>query len=126
MIEVMPLIAAKRAVTNGPRVNVSAPATSRQIRVAFTRALVEKAGLAEVTHLAIDHDEAKKKLRFIPAEAEYGGVPAHKLLSDGGKKTAARIVLIARTKLGFLPPASYEPQAIRRGKGFEIYYGGAK
>ncbi len=121
----MALIAAKRALADGPRVNVSAPASSRQVRVGFNAALVEKAGLADVTHVAIDHDEAKQRLKFIPsAEAEYGGVPAHKLLTDGGKKTAARIVLVARSKIGFLLPGAYEPSTLRSGKGFDIYYGG--
>jgi hypothetical protein len=46
------------------------------VRVAFNAALVLKAKLAEVSYVALELDEPRKRLRFVPCSSIYAGQPA--------------------------------------------------
>jgi hypothetical protein len=120
-------IAARRGRSDLPRVTVTAPEKSRQVRIAFNPALVEKFELAAVTHLYVEHDEEKQTLRFIPSEAVHDGIDAHKLLLDGGVKEGetprnARTLLPSKASMPFLPPGRYDVKGLRNG-GFAFTYG---
>lgn len=119
-------IAARRGASADPRVRVTAPEKSRQMRLAFNPALVERFELGKATHLYLEHDEEKETLRFIPSEAIHEGVDAHKLLFDGGMKEgearASRILQISKAAMAFLPLRSYDVKPLRSG-GFVIAYG---
>jgi hypothetical protein len=114
------IIAAKRGRSPEPRISVTGRPDSIQVRVAFNPAVVEKMGLSDFGFVALDHDEPKRRLRFIPSAATYSGAAAHRLLSDGGKATASRILLVPTKAIPFLPKGHYTPHF--RGKVFEIFY----
>lgn len=117
-------------VSSKPRVTVTTPRKGAAVRIAFNPALVEKAELGEVTHLAIEHDAEKKHLKFRPSEVQYEGTPAHKLQVEGKRteESAAnrtRMLLMPREALGFLPVRPYEVHFLRSGV-FAIHYGDAE
>jgi hypothetical protein len=122
---VLKIIPAKRGASDEPRVSVTAPKSSKQTRVAFNGALVQKAKLTEFGYVGLEFDEKRKKLRFVPSASFYEGQPAHRLLNDGGNnKTPSRIVLLPRGGLEFLVPRAYEPVFVRDGRSFEIELAG--
>jgi hypothetical protein len=116
----------RRGATSEPRVSVTSPDKSRQLRIAFNPALVEKLDLTSFTHVALEHVEEKKHVRFFLLQSSMrDGVNAAKLLADGGSKREmkSRILLIAKTTLPFLPARAYEVHMLRNGAGFAIHYG---
>jgi hypothetical protein len=116
------IIAAKRGRSDEPLVTVTAPKSAAQVRVAFNAALVKQVHLDGSSHLALVHDDVRRTLRFVPSGPSFEDVHAHKILFDGGKKTASRMVLVARPALSFLPRRAYAPKALKDG-AFEIAYG---
>jgi hypothetical protein len=106
-----------------PVVSVTAPPSSKQVRIAFNAPLVRHASLQDIPYMAIDFDEERQRVTFISAPShEYKGVVAFPLMRDGGqpsKKTAGRALYGPKNLLSRLhlqAPRTYEPEKIHRGR----------
>jgi hypothetical protein len=105
-----------------PIVTVTAPASSRQVRIAFNAPLVRDASLQAVPYMAIDFDEERQQVTFISTSSrEYQGVVAFKLMRDGGQpssKTTGKALYGSKNVLRMLDRQArrvYEPE-IQRGR----------
>jgi hypothetical protein len=106
-----------------PEVRVSVTGNGRQVRICLTTILVERAKLGDVKHIAIEHDDTERKLRFIVSGEEYHGIPSHRLSRGGSRAFSYRVMQVARSKLDFLVPGIYVPSFYDDGY-FEISYEG--
>lgn len=94
----MTLIAARQ----GPTLAVMIRARHRSQRcVAFSSSLAKQV-LADVTHVAVGIDNDTRTLTFFPSSETFGGVPAHKLVRDGGGDTPGKCVIFGAKALGFI------------------------
>jgi hypothetical protein len=109
-------------------VTITSPSSTRQTRIAFNAALVRAAGLADITHVAIDVDETTRSVVFHALRAPAPEIPddaKFPLMRDGGqktKKTACRAVYVHRDKAAHLVEGKYPARfkVTRSGAHIEI------
>lgn len=103
-------------------VTISAPRSSPQTRVAFNAALVRAAGLADVTHVAIDIDDRSRSAVFVACGESSREIPKDAkfpLGRDGGQKTnktAGRAIYVNRNKAADLVAGKY-PAEFQNSRG---------
>jgi uncharacterized protein (TIGR02391 family) len=121
------VLIANRSPPKSPAVSITAPASSAQIRIAFNAALVRQASLQDVPYMAIDFDEKRERVTFIPTRSrEYQGVVSFPLMTDGGpssSKTVGKALYGPKTLLSMLhrqAPRHFEPQTRPGRAGTEI------
>src|SRR5262245_61342941 len=99
-----------------PVVSVTAPASSKQARIAFNAALMRHASLQDVPYRAIDLGEERRRVTFISTPSrEYRGHGAFLLMRDGGQsssRTASKALYVRKQLLSVLHlhPGFYEPK----------------
>ncbi len=110
-----------------PVVSVTAPASSKQVRIAFNAPLVRHASLQDVPYMAIDFDVERQRVTFISTPSrEYKGAVAFPLMRDGGQsssKTASKALYGPKNLLSMLhlqAPRVYEPETQRGRAGTKI------
>jgi hypothetical protein len=121
-LEILAMLIENRSPPKRPVVSVTAPASSKQVRIAFNAPLVREASLQDVPYMAIDFDEERQRVTFISAPShEYNGKGAFPLMRDGGQsssKTASKALYGPKnllSKLHLQAPRMYKPE-IQRGR----------
>lgn len=123
------IIPAKRKTGNAsePFVTVSKP-YKIQRRIGFNRGAMSHAPFG-TTHVAIDHDEHAKTVRFLfCASRLYQGTNGWKLHAEKDATHPSRYLLVTPSRFAFLPARMYEPKVITadaasgRPPGLEISY----
>jgi uncharacterized protein (TIGR02391 family) len=118
------MIIKNRAPPQRPLVSVTAPTSSKQIRIAFNADLSRQASLQDVPYMAIDFDEMNQRVTFVSTPSrEYQGSDdvAFPLMPDGGplsSKTASRVLNVPKDLFSMLhrqAPRRYKPE-IQRGR----------
>jgi hypothetical protein len=105
-------------------VSIRTPSRNQRC-IAFNATLSKEACLAKYTHVAIKHDEAARKLIFIPTnDEEQGGEPTHRLQGDGGHNTVSKAIYLhaEALKAGLVPTKRYPATFVSNSERFWIQY----
>jgi predicted nucleotide-binding protein len=121
------MLIGNRSPPKRPVVSVTAPASSKQVRIAFNAPLVRHASLQDVPYMAIEFDVERQRVTFISTPSrEYKGTVAFPLMRDGGQsssKTASKALYCPKNLLSMLhlqAPRVYEPETQRGREGTKI------